>query len=128
MQLRVPGPTPCPPEVLQAMSKQMINHRGKEFGEIIQQVTSRLKEVFQTKGDVFILTSSGTGAMEAAIVNSLSPGDKVLSLSNGVFGDRFATIAERFGAEVTRLHFEWGQAVDPDAAKDALESDPTIKE
>ena len=127
MSLRIPGPTPCPENVLQAMSKQMINHRGKEFGTLIHQVTSRLKEFFQTKGDVFILTSSGTGSMEAAIVNSLSPGDKVLSLSNGVFGDRFATIAERFGAEVTRLTFEWGQAVDPDAAKPTLESDPKIK-
>lgn len=127
MSLRIPGPTPCPENVLQAMSKQMINHRGKEFGTLTHQVTSRLKELFQTKGDVFILTSSGTGAMEAAIVNSLSPGDKVLSLSNGVFGDRFATIAERFGAEVTRLAFEWGRAVDPDAAKRALESDPKIK-
>lgn len=127
MSLRIPGPTPCPENVLQAMSKQMINHRGKEFGTLIHQVTSRLKELFQTKGDVFILTSSGTGSMEAAIVNSLSPGDRVLSLSNGVFGDRFATIAERFGAEVTRLSFEWGRAVDTDAAKRALESDPKIK-
>lgn len=127
MSLRIPGPTPCPENVLQEMSKQMINHRGKEFGTLIHQVTSRLKELFQTKGDVFILTSSGTGSMEAAIVNSLSPGDRVLSLSNGVFGDRFATIAERFGAEVTRLSFEWGRAVDTDAAKRALESDPKIK-
>ncbi|MEE8470028.1 MAG: alanine--glyoxylate aminotransferase family protein [Dehalococcoidia bacterium] len=127
MILRIPGPTPCPDEVLQTMSKQMINHRGKEFGELTHQITSRLKQLFQTKGDVLILTSSGTGAMEASIVNTLSPGDKVLSLSNGVFGDRFATIAERFGADVTRLHFEWGQAVDPDAAKKALESDPEIK-
>jgi len=127
VSLRIPGPTPCPEDVLQAMSKQMINHRGKEFGALIHQVTSRLKELFQTKGDVLILTSSGTGAMEAAIVNSLSPGDKVLSLSNGVFGDRFATIAERFGAEVTPLTFEWGRAVDPEAAKRALESAPGIK-
>lgn len=127
MSLRIPGPTPCPDKVLQTMCKQMINHRGKEFGEISHQVTSRLKELFQTEGDVLILTSSGTGAMEAAIVNTLSPGDKVLSLSNGVFGDRFATIAERFGANVTRLRFEWGQAVDPDVAKKALESDSGIK-
>ena len=127
MNLRIPGPTPCPESVLQAMSKQMINHRGKEFDEMIHRMTPALKEVFQTKGDVFILTCSGTGSMEAAIVNTLSPGDKVLSLANGVFGDRFATIAEQFGAEVTRLRFEWGKAVDPDAAKDALKADPTIK-
>jgi aspartate aminotransferase-like enzyme len=109
------------------MSKQMVNHRGAEFGQLIERVTSRLKDIFQTKGDVFILTGSGTGAMEAAVVNTLSPGDKVLSLSNGVFGDRFATIAERFGAAVTRLRFEWGQAVDPAAARQALKSDPGIK-
>ena len=127
MNLRIPGPTPCPEDVLQAMSKQMINHRGKEFAELIGQVTSKLKRAFQTNGDVYILTCSGTGAMEASIVNSLSPGDKVLSLSNGVFGDRFANIAERFGAEVTRVKFEWGQAVDPDAAKRALDADPKIK-
>jgi len=127
VSLRIPGPTPCPEDVLQAMSKQMINHRGKEFAELIQQVTSKLKRAFQTNGDVYILTCSGTGAMEASIVNSLSPGDKVLSLSNGVFGDRFANIAERFGAEVTRVKFEWGQAVDPDAAKQALDADPKIK-
>jgi len=127
VSLRIPGPTPCPENVLQAMRKQMINHRGKEFAELLSEATSKLKEFFQTKEDVFILTCSGTGAMEAAIVNSLSPGDKVLSLSIGVFGDRFATIAEQFGADVTRLSFEWGQAVDPDAAKRALEADPRIK-
>ncbi len=127
MSLRIPGPTPCPEKVLHAMSKQMINHRGKEFGEMMVRITAELKDLFQTKGDVFILTSSGTGAMEASIVNALSPGDRVLSLSNGVFGDRYATIAERFGAEVTRVKFEWGKAVDPDGADKALKADPKIK-
>src|SRR4030042_6206356 len=127
MSLRIPGPTPCPEKVLHAMSKQMINHRGKEFGEMMLRITARLKELFQTKGDVFILTSSGTGGMEASIVNTLSPGDKVLSLSNGVFGDRYANIAERFGADVTRVKFEWGKAVDPDGADKALKADPKIK-
>jgi len=127
MNLRIPGPTPCPEKVLHAMSKQMINHRGKEFGEMMLRVTARLKELFQTKGDVFILTSSGTGGMEASIVNTLSPGDKVLSLSNGVFGDRYANIAERFGAQVTRVKFEWGKAVEPEAADKALKADPNIK-
>ena len=127
MSLRIPGPTPCPENVLQVMCKQMINHRGKEFAELLDKVTSWLKVLFQTKDDVFILTSSGTGSMEAAVVNSLSPGDKVLSLSNGVFGDRFAKIAETFGADVTRVSFEWGRAVEPDAAKKALDADPGIK-
>jgi len=127
MSLRIPGPTPCPEKVLHAMSKQMINHRGKEFGEMMVRITARLKDLFQTKGDVFILTSSGTGGMEASIANTLSPGDKVLSLSNGVFGDRYATIAERFGAEVTRVKFEWGKAVEPDGADKALKADDKIK-
>ena len=127
MKLRIPGPTPCPDEVLQAMSRQMINHRGKEFADLIDKETAQLKKFCQTKGDVFILTGSGTGSMEAAIVNTLSPGDRVLSLSNGVFGDRFATIAEQFGADVNRVTFEWGKAVDPDEAKKALEADPKVK-
>jgi len=127
MQLRIPGPTPLPEEVLQAMARQMVNHRGPEFGEMIRESTAILKEMFQTKGDVLILTGSGTGGMEAAVVNSLSPGDKVLSVANGVFGERFADIAETFGAEVSRLRFEWGQAVDPDAVRAALSRDRDIK-
>ena len=125
--LRIPGPTPCPSEVLQAMTRQMINHRGEEFGKILNKVTANLKQLFQTKGDVFLLTSSGTGGLEAAIVNTLSPGDKVLSVSIGVFGDRFATIAQQFGAEVIPLNFEWGQAADIDTVRQALGTEPKIK-
>jgi len=127
MQLRTPGPTPCPPQALQAMSKQMINHRGKEFGQILNSVTEKLKQVFQTKADVFLLTASGTGGLEAAIVNTLSPGDKVLSLTNGVFSNRFADIAEQYGAKVKRLTFEWGEPVSPDAVREALSTDSDIK-
>ncbi|MFQ5825861.1 MAG: pyridoxal-phosphate-dependent aminotransferase family protein, partial [Dehalococcoidia bacterium] len=127
MQLRIPGPTPIPPNILQAMSKQMVNHRGKEFVGIIQQVTTRLKEFFQTQNDVLTLTCSGTGGLEAAIVNTLSPGDRVLAVSNGVFGDRFAEIAGLYGAQVTRLDFPWGQPADPDGVRQALEKDPGIK-
>lgn len=126
-ELRIPGPTPCPPEVLQAMAKQMINHRGEEFQRILRGVTDNLKQLFQTKNDLYVLTASGTGGLEAAIVNMLSPGDKVLSVSVGVFGDRFATIAERFGAEVTRLSFEWGKAAEADAVRRALQKDSKIK-
>jgi len=125
--LRIPGPTPCPTEVLQAMTKQMINHRGVEFIEILNGVTDKLKQLFQTKNDVFLLTSSGTGGLEAAIVNTLSPGDKVLSVSNGVFGERFATIAQTFGAEVIPLRFEWGKAADARAVRRALQNEPETK-
>ena len=125
--LRIPGPTPCPSEALQAMSKQMINHRGPEFGQILNEVTDKLKQLFQTKGDVFLLTGSGTGGLEAAIVNTLSPGDRVLSVTVGVFGERFASIAEQFGAEIIPLRFEWGKAADADAVRQALHTDPKIK-
>jgi len=125
--LRIPGPTPCPDEVLQSMTKQMINHRGPEFMDILKRVTENLKVFFQTKNDLFLLTGSGTGGMETAVVNTLSPGDSVLSVSIGVFGDRFATIAEQFGATVTRLKFEWGKAADPDEVGRALQADPKIK-
>jgi len=127
LSLRIPGPTPCPDEVLKIMSRQMIGHRGKEFAELVHRVTLGTKEIFQTNGDVFVLSSSGTGGMEAAVVNTMSPGDKVLSLSIGVFGDRFATIAERYGADVMRLRFEWGKAVDLDDVKKALDADSSIK-
>jgi aspartate aminotransferase-like enzyme len=127
MQLRIPGPTPCPPQALEAMGRQMINHRGGEFGKILNSITGKLKQAFQTKGDVFVLTGSGTGGLEAAVVNTLSPGDKVLSLANGFFGERFADLAEEYGADVTRLNFEWGKPVDIDAVKKALKADGDIK-
>jgi aspartate aminotransferase-like enzyme len=126
-QLRIPGPTPCPPEILQALSKQMIDHRGSEFVKILNRVTDRLKQVFMTQNDVLVLTGSGTGGMEAAIVNTLSPGERVLAVSIGSFGDRFASIAKAFGADVIPLNFEWGQAADPDAIRKALQADAKIK-
>ena len=126
-ELRIPGPTPCPPEVLQAMTKQMINHRGEEFQGMLTDVTDKLKQLFQTKNDLYLLTGSGTGGLEAAVVNTLSPGDSILSVSIGVFGDRFAAIAEEFGADVNRLAFEWGKAADPDEVRKALQADPKIK-
>ncbi len=127
MQLRIPGPTPCPPQALEAMGQQMINHRGAEFGKMLNSITQRLKQAFQTSGDVFLLTGSGTGGLEAAVVNTLSPGDKVLALANGFFGDRFAEIAEMYGAEVIRLSFEWGKPVSPDAVDKALRKEGSIK-
>jgi aspartate aminotransferase-like enzyme len=105
----------------------MINHRGREFANILDRVTRRLKEFFLTQNDVFILTTSGTGAMEAAVVNTLSPGDRVLAISVGAFGDRFGNIAKTYGAEVSRLDFEWGRAANPEDVRRALAADPTIK-
>jgi aspartate aminotransferase-like enzyme len=125
--LRIPGPTPCPDDVLKAMGRQMINHRGSEFMQIMLDTTAKLKKLFLTQNDVFILTGSGTGGLEAAVVNTLSPGDKVLAVSIGVFGDRFGNIAKAFGADVTWVKAEWGKAADVKAIKDALAKDPAIK-
>lgn len=127
MQLRIPGPTPCPPESLDAMSRQMINHRGKEFGELLQSITAKLKQVFQTREDVLLLTCAGTGGLEAAIVNTLSPGDEVLACSCGAFGDRFAAIAEQYGAQVKHLNSEWGAPTEPEAVRQALKANTAVK-
>jgi aspartate aminotransferase-like enzyme len=105
----------------------MIDHRGREFAQILDRVTKRLKEFFLTQNDLFILTTSGTGAMEAAVVNTLSPGDRVLNISIGAFGNRFARIAEAYGVDVVRLDFEWGKAADPEEVRRALAADPAIK-
>ncbi|GIW08986.1 MAG: class V aminotransferase [Dehalococcoidia bacterium] len=126
MNLRIPGPTPCPEPVLQAMTRQMVDHRGPEFKEILLRVTDRLKHFFQTQNDLLILTAAGTGGLEAAIVNFLSPGDRVLAVSIGVFGDRFAKIAETYGADVRRLRFPDGTAADPEQVAAALAEDPNI--
>ena len=127
MNLRIPGPIPVPEDVLELMSQPMINHRGPEFKEILFRTTDRLKRVFDTKGDVFILTTSGTGAMEAAVVNTLSRGDKVLNVTVGVFGERFGEIAEIYGAEVETLAFPYGTAVDVEEVRKALEQQPEIE-
>jgi aspartate aminotransferase-like enzyme len=111
--LRIPGPTPVPDAVLDAQSAPMINHRGPEFAEMLREISGGIAGLIGTSGDVFLLTSSGTGSLEAAIVNTLSPGDRVLGVSIGGFGERFAAIAGIFGADVERLDVEWGQAADP---------------
>jgi aspartate aminotransferase-like enzyme len=120
--LRVPGPTPLPESVQAAGGRQMVNHRGPEFKSILQRVTDRLKTGFRTQNDVVILTASGTGGLEAAVVNHLSPGDPVLSVSIGAFGDRFAKVARRYGADVTSHAVEWGRAADPADVTAALEA------
>ncbi len=126
MNLRIPGPTPCPPQVLAAMSGQMVDHRGPEFGEIMKRVSAGLKRAFKTQNDVLIFTCAGTGGLEAAVVNTLSPGDRVLSVNIGNFGDRFASIATTYGAEVIKLGFEPGEAADPAAIDEALKANPAV--
>ncbi len=127
MNLRTPGPIPLADDILEAMSWPMINHRGPEYAELLDRVTDRLKEVFDTRGSMYVITGSGTAAMEAAVVNTLSPGDRVVNLSIGAFGDRFGEIAGIFGADVTTLSFTPGEAVDPDRLRQTLTQDPSIK-
>ena len=127
-QLRTPGPTPCPPQVLEAMSRAMIDHRGPEFvPRSSRRVTEKLKQAFTTRNDLLVLTGSGTGGLEAAVVNVLSPGDKVLAVSIGVFGDRFAGIAKAFGADVIPLKVPLGKAADPAVIAQALKDNPAVK-
>ena len=118
--LRTPGPTPIPQAVRDAQAMQMVDHRGTEFAELLRETSSGLAELIGTRGEVLLLTGSGSGALEAAVVNTLSPGDRVLSVNIGSFGDRFAKIASAFGADVDPLPFEWGTAADPDAVRERL--------
>lgn len=121
--LLIPGPTPVPPEVLSALSHPMINHRSSDFKAVLSEVTEGLKWAYQTKNDVLILTASGTGAMEAAIVNTLSPGDKILILNIGAFGSRFVKIAKAYGLNVDDMKIERGKAADPKAVAQKLKED-----
>jgi aspartate aminotransferase-like enzyme len=118
--LRTPGPTPTPDEVREAQARQMIDHRGAEFGEMLRETSAGIGELIGSSGEVFLLTGSGTGAMEAAVVNVLSPGDRVLVVTMGAFGDRFAKIASVFGADVERIEVEWGSAADPEELRRRL--------
>lgn len=120
VNLRIPGPTPLPDRVREAAARQMVNHRGPEFRELITRVTERLQRAFETRNDILILTASGTGAMEAVVVNHLSVGDPVLAVSIGSFGDRFAKIAQSYGADVTKMDVEWGKAADADEVSRTL--------
>ncbi len=127
VNLRIPAPTPCPEDVLQAGAAQMMNHRGPEFAQIIRRVTDGLNWVFGTSTDVLSITTSGTGGIETAIVNTLSPGDKVLACSIGSFGDRLRSIAKTYGAEIDSYAVEWGEALDPAEIGRRLDADATIK-
>jgi len=123
-QLRIPGPTPLPERVVRSMNRPMIDHRGPEFAAILAEITAGAKRVFKTKNDLLLLTSSGTGGLESAVANLVSPGDEVVAALCGNFGERFAALAAAYGANVVRLEFEWGQPVDPDDLKVVLQRHP----
>lgn len=121
--LMIPGPTPVPESVLLAMAKHPIGHRSSEFSDILKEVYSDLKWLFQTKNEVFIYAASGTGAMEAALSNLVNQGDKVLSLVIGNFGARWAKIAQSRGAVVEKLEVELGNVIKPEDLKSKLAKD-----
>lgn len=118
--LLVPGPTPVPGHVLRAQARAMMNHRAPAFRQLLRAVTEGLKPCFGTATEPLTLTASGTGGLEAAVVNVLSPGDRVLAVVSGAFGTRFADIAAAYGAEVDRFGVDWGQAAEPDAVRQHL--------
>lgn len=118
--LMTPGPVPLPPEVLDVLALPMEHHRTPEFMALYARVLENLKRVFDSQQPAFIHTSTGSGGMESAIVNCLSPGDHVLSIVSGKFGERWADMAETFGCMVTRLEVEWGRAVNPDEVRKCL--------
>ena len=121
--LMIPGPTPVPEAALLAMAKHPMGHRSKEFDAIFADCTENLKWLHQTKSDVLSLTVSGTGAMEAGIINFLSAGDRVLVGTNGKFGERWAEVAEAYGLNVEIVKAEWGQPLDPENFREKLEAD-----
>ena len=125
-RLLTPGPAEVPPETLLELAKPVFHHRTKEFRQILMAVTEDLKYIFQTKQDVLIFTSSGTGAMEASVSNLLAPGEKALCVVGGKFGERWSELCERFGAQVIQLDVEWGRAVEPAAVEAELKKNPDI--
>lgn len=122
-----PGPTPVPDRVLLAMAQPMIHHRTPQFSAIFAEVKEDLKYLFQTKQDVLILAASGTGAMEGSVTNLFSPGDEVIVINGGKFGERWGKISESYGLKVHWLNVEWGKAVDPKDVKKILDANPKIK-
>jgi aspartate aminotransferase-like enzyme len=122
--LMIPGPTPVPEKVLLALAKHPIGHRTSEFSQVIEEVNANLKWLHQTTGDVLTLTVSGTGAMEAAIINFLSAGDRVLVGNNGKFGERWVKVAQAFGLQVEEITAPVGKALDPEAFREKLAADP----
>ncbi|MBI1883696.1 MAG: alanine--glyoxylate aminotransferase family protein [Chlamydiae bacterium] len=118
--LFAPGPTPVPPQALEAMARPILHHRTGKFREIFKEISESLKEVFQTSNQVLIFGSSGTGAMEASIVNVLGPGDQALVINGGKFGERFLDLCKAYGIEIVEVPVKWGTAVNAQAVQQRL--------
>lgn len=125
--LLTPGPTPVPTEALLSMAKPIIHHRTPQFMAVLKEALEGLRYVFQTKNDIFIFASSGTGAMESSITNLLSPGDKAIVVRGGKFGERFTEICESYGVNPINIDVEWGKAVEPQEIKKVLRQNKDVK-
>lgn len=123
LTLMIPGPTPVPETVLKALGRHPIGHRSGEFQALVKRTTEQLRWLHQTTGDVLVITGSGTAAMEAGIINTLSRGDRVLCGDNGKFGERWVKVARAYGLDVEVIKAEWGQPLNPEAFRSALEAD-----
>src|SRR5215207_704330 len=124
---RLPGPTPVPPQVYEAMQRDMLPHRGAEFSSFYAEMLARLRRIHQTESDVLVWPGSGSAGWEIAVTNFLSPGDEVVAMVAGAFGDRFAFVADRLGVKVHRVDLQWGSAIYPEMLRDALEKYPGAK-
>ncbi|MGE5084869.1 MAG: pyridoxal-phosphate-dependent aminotransferase family protein [Bacillota bacterium] len=125
--LLAPGPVNLHPEVRKALALPMIHHRTPEFDKILKRVLAGIKSVFQTSEDVYLLSCTGSGGMEALLVNVLSPGDKVLAIVSGKFGERWAEMAKTYGADVTIMNVPWGEAAKPEYVADHLKRFPETR-
>ncbi|ABM71243.1 soluble hydrogenase small subunit [Prochlorococcus marinus str. MIT 9515] len=123
LSLMIPGPTPVPEKVLEALGRHPIGHRSKDFQDLVEITTKNLQWLHQTKNDVLTITGSGTAAMEAGIISTLSKGDKVICGENGKFGQRWVKVAQEFGLEVIKIDAKWGSPLDPENFKKILEKD-----
>lgn len=119
----LPGPTQVPPRVLRAMSAPMVNHRGPKFKELLDECIPGIQKILQTKNDICLLTSSGTGGMEAAVANFIGRGEKAIVVSVGSFGYRFKALCDKYGVEAELMDFTWGTAADPQKVKERLQQD-----
>src|SRR5262245_46788699 len=126
-RLFTPGPTPLTAAVQEALARPILHHRTEEFRALFKGCLAALKDFLRTRDDVLILATSGTGAMEAALVNVVSPGERALALVAGSFGQRWADIGRAHGMDVRALEAPWGEAVPPAAVAEALDADPSIR-
>ncbi len=126
-RIMTPGPTPVPVEVLLEGAKETIAHRTPKFKKMLKNASENLKKVFRTDGHVFILSSSGTGALETAVANTVSPGDKVITVVGGKFGERWAELCQAYGANMVKIEVEWGDLARPEQIEKALKENPDTK-